>query len=563
MLEVLASWLVIAVAAYIFGRAVVDTLYRRDAGALAGTDVYLVSGMVVLSIYAQLFSLLYKVAGIACTVLGAAGIGTAAVFWVRRRRRRERIWTPVWGKRHPYRTALLILCILVTALWTVPSPGHYDTGLYHAQAIRWVEEYGVVPGLGNLHMRFAYNSAFMCLQALFSLSWLLGDSLHTLNGFCCALCLGYAVSTAHVRGAQAWRTSDFLKCASVIYIVLVRWDISSPCTDIWAMLLVLYLCTKWCEFEEKQTEGTAPWCWLCLLGFYALTLKLSAAVIVFLTIWPFQALVRGRKMGELLQNIAAAVMIVGPFLLRNVIISGYLVYPYAKLDLFAVDWKMDRLVAADDSLLIKVFGRGFTDPEEYYHTPFLQWIVRWFGRQETGDKLLILAGVLGACVVLVRLFGYIRTGRAREAVFAATVLICLGFWMATAPLMRYGAAWLLIAAAVAAGSVRFPVQKVRIGRPVCLILAALALGGIYVPDLRNMPDRQPIRLIKQAGYPTWPQTAHPFGGQEKLSVWTPDEGDLGGYYYFPSTPQEDQLAHLGLRGDGFEDGFRYLPDTDE
>ena len=28
---------------------------------------------------------------------------------------------------------------------------HFDSGLYHAQAIRWIEEYGVVPGLANLH----------------------------------------------------------------------------------------------------------------------------------------------------------------------------------------------------------------------------------------------------------------------------------------------------------------------------------------------------------------------------------------------------------------------------
>ena len=43
---------------------------------------------------------------------------------------------------------------------------HVDTGLYHAQAIRWIEEYGVVCGLGNLHSRFAYNSAAFALCAL-------------------------------------------------------------------------------------------------------------------------------------------------------------------------------------------------------------------------------------------------------------------------------------------------------------------------------------------------------------------------------------------------------------
>lgn len=65
---------------------------------------------------------------------------------------------------------------------------HYDTGLYHAQAIRWIEEYGVVPGLANLHSRFGYNSASFALSAFFSETWLIGRPMHCVAGFlrCCA-----------------------------------------------------------------------------------------------------------------------------------------------------------------------------------------------------------------------------------------------------------------------------------------------------------------------------------------------------------------------------------------
>lgn len=62
---------------------------------------------------------------------------------------------------------------------------HYDSDLYHAQSIRWIEEYGVVPGLGNLHERFAYNSSFFALSALFSMKFLCGTSMHTMSGFFC------------------------------------------------------------------------------------------------------------------------------------------------------------------------------------------------------------------------------------------------------------------------------------------------------------------------------------------------------------------------------------------
>ena len=45
----------------------------------------------------------------------------------------------------------------------------HDTGLYHAQNIKWIQEYAVVPGLGNVHGRFAFNSMFFPVSALFSI----------------------------------------------------------------------------------------------------------------------------------------------------------------------------------------------------------------------------------------------------------------------------------------------------------------------------------------------------------------------------------------------------------
>ena len=44
---------------------------------------------------------------------------------------------------------------LIWIYFTSKGIMHYDSDLYHAQSIRWIEEYGVVKGLGNLQVRFA------------------------------------------------------------------------------------------------------------------------------------------------------------------------------------------------------------------------------------------------------------------------------------------------------------------------------------------------------------------------------------------------------------------------
>ena len=41
----------------------------------------------------------------------------------------------------------------------------YDTDLYHQQIVRWLREYGIVPGLGNLHSRLAQTSGWLALAA--------------------------------------------------------------------------------------------------------------------------------------------------------------------------------------------------------------------------------------------------------------------------------------------------------------------------------------------------------------------------------------------------------------
>src|SRR5271169_2804473 len=44
---------------------------------------------------------------------------------------------------------------------------YYDTGLYGAPAVHWMQTYPAVPGLANLHGRFGFNSSvLLCIAAL-------------------------------------------------------------------------------------------------------------------------------------------------------------------------------------------------------------------------------------------------------------------------------------------------------------------------------------------------------------------------------------------------------------
>lgn len=561
MLSVLFSWLVMGAASFLFGKALVDGICRRNLQRMGRPDIYIMTGIIFLNIYAQLFSLFYKVAGIACTILGLAGIILTVVYVTGHLRagRQIRIFSGVESVKMPlWRAALLLVCLLSALLWTTQHPGQYDTGLYHAQAIRWIEEYGVVPGLGNLHMRLAYNSAFMCLQALFSLEWLVGQSLHSLNGFFCLCALLYAFGTVRIPGREKWQTSDLLKCVMVIYVVDKRYSIASSGTDLWAMLLILYICTKWCELLECGEEETAPWCYVCLVGFYALTVKLSAAAIVILVCYPLYLLIRRKDFRGILYNGILASIIVFPYLIRNVIISGYLVYPYAGIDLFSVDWKMNPEELIRDSFDIRMWGRGCTNIEEYNNTLF-GWMPHWFLSQTMGNRILLAVGAVCTLFAVYMIWKQIVDKRYGYAVILTASVVCLIFWLMTAPLIRYGQVYVLIIIAFVlggwTGKTFVPKRDILAAAGTCIMLANLIFFGSKVREVGEMTAEG--YWLKQPPYGAWPATQVQM---ENVIIWKPDD-DLIGYPAFPSTPSGRQLDHLQLRGEGFEDGFRYTEEV--
>ena len=91
--------------------------------------------------------------------------------------------------------------ILFIAFFASRGEFHTDTNIYHAQNIRIYEEYGLIKGMGNLQQHFAYNSSYLAFAAVFSMKWLLGQSLHTTTGFLEVLFCIYAF-----YGLKRWKS---------------------------------------------------------------------------------------------------------------------------------------------------------------------------------------------------------------------------------------------------------------------------------------------------------------------------------------------------------------------
>lgn len=552
MLLVLLSWCWIGITAYLWGTGVHYLLSRFSGYRKKCIDMTIMLGLSFLTVYAQVFSLFYKVGTVAAIVLLA--VNAVLLFAFRNEIQQEIMTLMKWkGKR----LTLLVLCIIGIVVLVISSGRvtHYDSYLYHAQSIRWIEEYGIVPGLGNLHNRLAYNSSIFSLQALFSLSFLVGQSLHSINGFLAFVLITYAVLSMKVFRHRKFFASDFLRLTifvmyndSFSYIL-----ITSPGSDFPALGLAAYIFVKWVSYlEDKETEE-APYACLCLLAVYAVSVKLSAGMLVILTLGPAISLIRKKKWKQIVMYLTLGIMIIAPFLVRNVVISGYLLYPYEALDLFSVDWKMPAYALEYDRNEIKAWGWGLKNVN-LFDTPMKEWFPLWFS--DLGGKLRLLFGASILSIIITLPLGLWRGINKRSWDFLlvyVTMSACFLLWFLGAPSPRYGLIYMaflpLLILGEAAARLKLS-EAIKWTAP--LVMAVWMIFSLQ-PMIKGALAQEWIYKKRCADYDNLDCVVYMLDNQ---AIYVPERGDQAGYYAFPSTPYSARLDKIEIRGNSLADGFR-------
>ena len=552
MIVTLMSWSIIFLLSLTLGNIFIRKIMVNTFENTTRLDIYVVAGLMVLDAYAQIYSILAGVSKMAfCLVTVITGF--LFLFLLADQIKNKKMLKIDFGT--PWKMCIIIALFGVILLYTIKAPEFVDTYLYHIQAIRWIEEYGAVPGLGNLHNRFAYNSAFLPLQALFSFSWVT-DPLHTLNGFLGIFFVIYAVMTNHIFTSEDNTLSDFLKLIVFPYILLNRRTISSPNTDTLAMLLVLYITIKWCECIEKEEE-IQSYGVLCLFSVWAITVKISTAACLVFAILPIFSLLKRHDWKNILKDLIIGIVIISPWFVRNIIISGYLVYPYSGIDLFHVDWKMPAELLDYDRKEIAVYGREVRDVSKYEDS-IVKWFETWFSSQMFRNKLLIVLG-FGASVCLIVILVIIIINCIRNKVLIKTfylerknlllvISILLGetFWFFSAPLVRYGMVYLMMPIAV----IYFFLEKMM-GNILNRYVIVLGTGILVLILLFKNDD---FRMVFPQGY--WNMDSNVNNWEGTIIYSSTDDRQLNDYFHFPAVTDKRILNEIEMRGNDLSEGFR-------
>ena len=439
-----------------------------------------------------------------------------------------------------------------------------DSKLYHLAAINWIEQYPTVPGLANLYGQLGLHSAAFSVSALFILRGLFSQPILAVNLFFLILIL-YRSSKEAMRAMRdknyGWVVFNF----GFLFILFfqLKGFISSCSPDLLLTILIYYTFIVFINFKNEWLLNE-QFIFLAVLTFTIPTIKISqifAPLLIFILAYNQKALL---KKHFWLTTLGFFSIFIIPWLVKSVILSGYLIFPFYQLDLFNFDWEMPKFSERDNTLditsassvlnLVKSWARV---PGQHYHKvlamPVSEWIGLWFRALSSVSKLMILGAAFSPVGFLILRFKNAIIEKKIYQIYIFSYLNLIYWWL-SAPDPRFAQAniifCLLLPITFVFEQLKEPTKRVGVR-----VIFSLFFGYLIFTMFISAKNRVTIEQLSTTILRPTPLS---------ISVGKMENG-VNFQYLVPTDFQCNdtptpctpfQNSHLEMRGKTLRDGFR-------
>jgi hypothetical protein len=311
-----------------------------------------------------------------------------------------------------------------------------DTESYHIQSIKWIKEYGSVPGIVNLHVRFGFNSSWFSSVALFSFSSKTTGGFTVMNSVISVwLCYWFIEKFNQFRKENSVQGAFAILSIFIVSLViwsLIKGNAATTNYDFITTFIVLIFFTE--VFFSEKTSPSIEW---IIWPVYLLTVRLINFPLLLLSLFAFILFIKQQQHRQLLLPLAYCFLLIFPFIIRSIIISGYPFYPATFFNFTNVDWKADPHITERFLEFIKYYNRVSTAYFDIEQTKALgsAWVPAWFQHLFPFDKILVLAGFTGILFTGIKLF--IQKNNYSKSIITGLMILWLISWFIIAPDPRF------------------------------------------------------------------------------------------------------------------------------
>lgn len=254
------------------------------------------------------------------------------------------------------RTNQIFLIISITSvLFYMCWAAHwFDATYYHYQNIRWDEEFAVVPGLGNLEHRFGFNSNYFLISAIFSFRFLFGEAIYGgLQSILTVLTISWILIEL-IRNDFQLKRIFLLFFFSILFAYNID-GMTDSSTDFIPNYCVFYLVARFILYPNIFKDNKLLY---YILPISLITFKLSVATFCVIGLVILIYLFKKKSYKVIFFYLGIAIVFVIPWILRNVIVSGYMFFPLSAIDIFSFDWKVPESIIMAETSNISGFAKS-------------------------------------------------------------------------------------------------------------------------------------------------------------------------------------------------------------
>ncbi len=345
----------------------------------------------------------------------------------------------------------LLACCAIGFIWiaaVMKGASNYDSGLYHFEAIKWLNEQAITFGMVNLHTRLAYNQSYFALIALVNFHPFYeqayaatGLFLFFLSVFSCVTLVSSSISRRQVLFATTlvFLSGFILKAASptpdfavavfqvVIFFVLFSLLVESSLGMIGAA-------------AQNSHLKRVLLLLLAVLCVTAVTIKLSMALFclgaLVIAYHPSRVWLKDQPR-SVLRLVVVCVAIFLIHALRGVALSSVPFYPSTFAGFWSLPYALDPAQVTAEARSIYSWARKPGIAPDIVLRSW-DWLLPWARQLPARFSVLSGAALLLLAVNLVLLIVN-KAYRKNLRLYALYVPLCLGatFWFLTAPDPRF------------------------------------------------------------------------------------------------------------------------------
>ncbi|MFN2378482.1 MAG: hypothetical protein ABR538_18275 [Candidatus Binatia bacterium] len=354
------------------------------------------------------------------------------------------------------RNIIPLLAIAATVWWlsdrSLAGPRFGDTGMYLIPTVHWYGSHAAVPGLANLFVPLGHNLSYFLYGALLDGGPLTHRIYHVINSVLvmALLARGLVACGRLLRRDSQGVAADLFHALALFPVMdlAVGLFLTSPSPDTGVFLFGLALAAELVVFLSQCEPSRAAMIRLVFLSAAGMTLKLSIAGLSVATgamallwwLWRRRPSVGQAAAATALVSLAAAFPL-GTWMIRNVVSSGYPLYP-AFVFPMPVDWiaRVDATAWIQKPMAMAPLWTVFTQ-WGWWQTRLLS--LGWAEMDAVWPLTFVAVGA--SLFVLGRLLEW-RRRPARELTVLVLVAPIAAFWFSfvNTPMPRYQGATLWI-----------------------------------------------------------------------------------------------------------------------